>query len=110
MTTFQRTTPTAQSGGHPSFVKRGAQDNAAPPNPFDRMELVIDDYGKERFVESRYENGKLRVWYQYRSDGALLRYEHRGFGSSSELADPAVFGKYAKNGKTADASAAVLDS
>jgi hypothetical protein len=49
------------------------------------------DYGKERFVESRHENGKLRIWYQHRSDGALLKWENLGFGSSSGLVDLASF-------------------
>ena len=77
-------------------------------SPLDRMELVIDDYGKNRYVESRHENGKLRVWYQYRSDGALLRHEHRGFGTFSDLADPLVFGSCARSVDTpvrTDASA-----
>ena len=63
------------------------------PNPLDLMEVVIDEYGKVRFVESRYENGQLHVWYQRRSDGALLRWEHDGcYFRTSRLADPAVFG------------------
>lgn len=62
------------------------------------MKHVIDDYGKERWVESEYDDGKARVWYQYRSDGKLLRWEHNGFANSSVMADAE---RFAGNGASA---------
>jgi len=74
-------------------AKETTEDTEHTENPLDRMKLVIDDHGKELFVESEYENGKPKIWYQYRSDGALRRWEHNGDCVNESAADPEVFGQ-----------------
>ncbi|HLA96611.1 MAG TPA: AAA family ATPase [Pyrinomonadaceae bacterium] len=80
---------TETSGGKPAFPT--ASDNIADikseQSRLDAMKRVVDQYGTVRFVEEEYYDGKPRIWYQYRSDGKLRRWEHRLFTASDTPVD-----------------------
>lgn len=73
-----------------------SENSANSATPLSRMKHVVDDLGNDRYIESEYADGKPRIWYQYRSDGQLLQYEHNGFVSISKNADQAIFGDLTK--------------
>ena len=64
----QRTTPSAQSGGHPSFVRRGACTDIlfAYPDP-EEPSSVRTDF-EESFIEKVYERAKARAKFLFEAE------------------------------------------